>query len=121
MVKSVNPIGHRKHKGAIAELIAAQYLYERDCEVFRNISQSGPADLVAWHLPTGAKVLVDVKCKDSAHENRDGSYSLNIGKDQDVRRTGVHLLVVRGGSVLGFYRLRSGGGTELYDPISEEG
>jgi len=48
-----------KHLGARSELIAATWLLDRGYEVFRNVSQHGAADLVAWN---GTDTLfVDVK------------------------------------------------------------
>jgi Holliday junction resolvase-like predicted endonuclease len=48
-------------KGGIAELKAAAWLSERGYEVFRNVTQDGPADLVAWNTDTGEALFVDVK------------------------------------------------------------
>lgn len=50
-----------KHKGAVAELKVSAWLLNKGFEVFRNISQHGLADIVAWNPLTGERVLYDVK------------------------------------------------------------
>jgi Holliday junction resolvase len=53
-----------KHRGARTELAACIYLLGEGYEVFRNISASGSADLIAWK---GDEVLrIDVKSGKSA-------------------------------------------------------
>jgi Holliday junction resolvase-like predicted endonuclease len=58
------PIGHPimdpKHKGALAELQACAWLLRHGYEVFRNISQCGVADLIAWK-PGEPPILIDVR------------------------------------------------------------
>lgn len=49
-----------KHKGALAELLASAWLLKQGYEVFRNVSQCGVADMVAWR-PGGLPVLVEVR------------------------------------------------------------
>ena len=50
---------NNKHKGALAELRATTWLLERGYEVFRNVSQHGPIDIVA--IREGETLLLDVK------------------------------------------------------------
>jgi Holliday junction resolvase-like predicted endonuclease len=50
---------HSKHRGAHSELTACLWLLEQGYEVFRNISQHGIADVVAFR---GNEILkIDVK------------------------------------------------------------
>jgi hypothetical protein len=50
---------HSKHRGAHSELTACLWLLEQGYEVFRNISQHGIADVVAFR---GDEILkIDVK------------------------------------------------------------
>jgi len=51
---------HAKHKGALAELQACAWLLKQGYEVFRNISQHGAADLIAWR-PGELPILIDVR------------------------------------------------------------
>jgi hypothetical protein len=51
----------RKHKDARNELFVCQRLLENGYEVFRNISQHGPADLIAWNPDTSESLKIDVK------------------------------------------------------------
>jgi Holliday junction resolvase-like predicted endonuclease len=52
---------NKKHRGAAAELQAATWLLAQGYEVFRNVSQHGPADLMAWNPQTNECFPVDVK------------------------------------------------------------
>src|SRR5215831_6430735 len=49
-----------KHKGSLAELIACAWLLKTGYEVFRNVSQHGVADVVAWRRGE-APILIDVR------------------------------------------------------------
>jgi Holliday junction resolvase-like predicted endonuclease len=49
-----------KHKGALAELQACAWLLRHGYEVFRNISQCGVADMIAWK-PGETPTLIDVR------------------------------------------------------------
>ena len=51
---------HDKHKGSLAELQACAWLLKQGYEVFRNVSQCGVADLVAWQ-PGGFPIYVEVR------------------------------------------------------------
>ncbi len=62
-----------KHRGAHAELLATVWLLRQGYEVFRNISDSGLADLVAWKegsLP----ILLDVKSTAESFSKVRGHY-----------------------------------------------
>ena len=50
----------KKHKGALAEMQASAWLLLQGYEVFRNVSQSGPADLIAW-IPGEVPFPVEVR------------------------------------------------------------
>jgi len=54
------PNMHRKHIGALAEIIACEWLFREGYEVFRNISAVGLADYIAWK-PGQLPVPIDVK------------------------------------------------------------
>jgi hypothetical protein len=56
----IEDIQHR-HKGALGEMIAISFLLGAGYEVFRNISQHGPMDLVAYK--DGIMTPIDVKTK----------------------------------------------------------
>lgn len=49
-----------KHLGALSEIMACEWLLRQGYEVFRNISQHGLADYVAWK-PGELPILIDVK------------------------------------------------------------
>lgn len=49
-----------KHKGSLAELLACAWLLKQGYEVFRNVSQHGVADIIAWR-PEGSPILVEVR------------------------------------------------------------
>jgi Holliday junction resolvase-like predicted endonuclease len=49
-----------KHYGALAEIIACEWLIRQGYELFRNISSHGLADFVAWK-PGEAPIVIDVK------------------------------------------------------------
>ena len=49
-----------KHYGALAEIMACEWLIRQGYDLFRNISQHGLADFVAWRVGE-APVLIDVK------------------------------------------------------------
>lgn len=57
-IKRVNVV-ERKHLGSYAEMLAAAWLLERGYEVFRNVSDRGPIDLVV--VKDGQTTFVDVK------------------------------------------------------------
>lgn len=60
-----------KHLGALSELAATKWLLLKGYEIFRNISQHGLADIVAW-MPGQAPILIDVKTLSfSIRENGD--------------------------------------------------
>lgn len=50
----------KKHKGSLAELLACAWLLRQGYEVFRNVSQHGVADLIAWQ-PNTEPILVEVR------------------------------------------------------------
>ncbi len=51
----------QKHKGAVAELSAILWLLANGYEVFRNVSQHGPADVIA--IKDGKTLVLDIKTK----------------------------------------------------------
>jgi hypothetical protein len=69
----------RPHVGAVSEMLAAAYLLRRGYEVFRNVSSSGPIDLVAIHRVTGETRLFDVKTRRSTAGSKLTPEQLAIG------------------------------------------
>src|SRR4029077_15822139 len=51
---------HSKHKGGLGELQACAWLLKQGYEVFRNISQCGVSDLVAWK-PGSTPIQIEVR------------------------------------------------------------
>ena len=49
-----------KHYGALAEIMACEWLVRQGYELFRNMSSHGVADLIAWRLGE-TPILIDVK------------------------------------------------------------
>jgi hypothetical protein len=103
-------------KGAQGELIASAWLLGLGYEVFRNVSASGPADLIAWEQDTGVTHFIDVKtvAYDAIYERSNGSLCIPLGRKGhgDVLR----LLVVTG-RVIGFCR-GTENGVEFHWPLS---
>ena len=52
---------HSSRKGDRAELLACVFLIDQGYEVFRNVTCTGPADLIALNIETGECKLIDVK------------------------------------------------------------
>ena len=78
-----------KHKGCLGELMAACWLLELGYEVFRNVSPSGPVDVVA--MKDGEILLVDIK---SDHTNKEVPHRARLTAQQEA--LGVRKLVVSG-------------------------
>lgn len=80
--------GGHKHRGALSELRACVWLLEQGYEVFRNVSDCGPIDLMA--VKGTEAIRIDVKtCW--AYKRRDGGMSLNYPKPKTA---GVRALLV---------------------------
>lgn len=83
-----------KHLGSKNELIAICALWDMGYEVFRNQSQHGIADLIAWHLETGVMRKFDVKAS-NPYKNKSGTQIEYIPKQNaDQIRHGVEILCV---------------------------
>lgn len=83
-----------KHRGAMAEILAVAFLLSRGYEVFRNQSQHGIADLIAWKDGQQPK-LIDVKAVSlSYNAGRDRSYVSARKLTPDQIRCGVSALWV---------------------------
>jgi len=73
------------HTGAAGELLVCAYFLSHGLEVFRNVSPSGPTDIV---LQNGTKFLaVDVKSLRSPYTRTDGT--INLGNKCCLRDDGV--------------------------------
>ena len=92
------------HTGAAGELFACQYFLSHGLEVFRNVSASGPVDLMLYNKENGKSVAVDIKSIRSPYVRADGSYSL--GQKIILRDDGVWQLLYVHGEV--FVRLPDG-------------
>jgi hypothetical protein len=57
----------KKHKGAVTELQASAWLIANGYEVFRNVSQHGPIDLVA--IKEGEPIYLDAKTTPSGRRS----------------------------------------------------
>ena len=101
-----------KHKGAHSELIASAYFLSDGAEVFRNVSQHGPADLVVWYPETNETIFVDVKTA-RPFVKTDGSVSYNF--DKTAIKEGICVLVVNDREVVGFF-----GGASRASPLSSQ-
>lgn len=76
-----------KHKGAYAEMKACAWLLEKGYIPFRNQSQHGDIDIIAYKEETGELIKIDVKYK-----NKHTVYSPGVDiKDQYKR--GIHVLL----------------------------
>lgn len=78
----------QKHRGALAEIVACEWLIRHGYEVFRNMSSHGIADFVAWK-PGEAPLIIDVK---SVQKTRRGDYFPRPSKEQSA--AGVKMLHV---------------------------
>jgi len=101
-------------RGAAAELIACAWLIGLGYEVFRNVSASGPADMMVWDPETGEKHIIDVKSFTKVYRRLDGAPCVPMDRKKDPS---VHMLVVECGAVVGFWRKRDEGGAETYYPL----
>lgn len=64
----------KKHQGAFSEHMAICWLLNAGYEVFRNISQHGPVDLIARDPGSGDLTQIDVKTA-SVYLKQDGTLS----------------------------------------------
>jgi hypothetical protein len=90
----------KRHRGASSELLAVDFLWKHDFEVFRNQSQHGPIDLIAIKSSTETQerrvLFLDLKtCISSAERPL---YDVSLTPEQ--KALGVKLLwVSHNGSV----------------------
>lgn len=82
----------KKHLGAQSELLAANYLLDKGYDVFRNVSSSGPGDLIALDTRTGQIRIIDAK-SGTRYKSGACNPTVKILNDRQ-RRLGVELLVV---------------------------
>ena len=78
------------HTGAVGELAVCNYFLSEGLEVFRNVSQNGPADLTAWNTDTNALIKVDVKSFNSPYMRKDGTYT--VGAQPRLREDDVFIV-----------------------------
>ena len=78
---------HAKHKGSLAELLACAWLLKQGYEVFRNVSQHGVADLIAWR-ENGLPMFIEVRSANIRLVHDDKSCSVataRLSRHPDVR------------------------------------
>lgn len=80
---------HKKHKGSLSEHIACIWLLKQGYEVFRNISQAGIADILAFK--DDEIIKIDVK---TAMVNQKSGTVYCSGPSEDQKKQGVRLLMV---------------------------
>lgn len=80
-------------KGATAELKAQAWLLEQGYEVFRNVAQWGPADLVAFK--EGKFSRIDVKCLQRNGDLDDWCFRHNRYLTDEQLVDGVKVLFVK--------------------------
>ena len=108
----------RNDLGAHGELLASAWLLGQGIDVFRNVSPSGPVDLVARDRDTGETISVDVKAITfSDADMARGRRYLNITH----REPGIHYIVVVNGTVIGFCRhpIQPDRSDEIYWPFNQ--
>jgi hypothetical protein len=66
----------KAHTGACGELFVSQYFLEKGFEVLRNVSPTGPIDLVVYK--NGKLIAIDVKTTTTAYTRKDGSIMMNV-------------------------------------------
>jgi len=104
--------------GAQSELIAAAWLMAMGYEVFRNLSPSGPVDLIAWKPGEDIKHLIDVKTVNTPYVRSDGKETVPITHCINKTVNGVHCLVISQGQVFGFVKLTANReGSKIYWPL----
>lgn len=78
----------QKHRGAQTESMAHAYLLGEGWEVFRNVSDHGSADLVAWKPDESLFLPIDVKsgrsCGLKEKQEKEGVALLWIDADGNV-------------------------------------
>lgn len=79
--------------GAMCELIASAWLLKNGYEVFKNVSPTGKADLIA--LKNGNTILIDVT-KSNKYYHKDGkiSFSRNSIKEKKCNKLNIKVLYV---------------------------
>lgn len=88
-----------KHVGARSELKAAIWLSEQGYEVFRNISQHGPSDLIIYNPETNVFTPVDVKTG-STYTTKNGVIVKRGLRTEKQRAMGVRFLHVFPNNIL---------------------
>ena len=106
-----------KHRGAWSEIMAMSWLIEQGYEVFRNISATGFADLVAHNFNTGKTWLVDVKTC-TIYCNKDGTYYVTGSKlSAEQTSLGVRPLYVTHDGIVEWDRRLIAAAYEKMQPI----
>lgn len=103
--------------GAHNELLACAWLMRLGYQTFRNVSSSGPGDIVVWDPETDEKHVIDVK----THKPVPGKSCPSLPKSRSFPSVKVLYLVVIEGLVDGFYeQLPNRWGTRLHYPLLKQ-
>lgn len=89
-----NEIMNKKHTGTLSEIKACVWLIENGYEVFRNISQYGPIDLIA--IKDGEIIKIDVTTA-NLYKKADGGRTLCFAKEK--LKKGCHVMIVLGDEI----------------------
>lgn len=99
-LKDTSPKIEALKRGAAHELLACAWLLSKGYEVFRNVSVTGPVDLVA--IKGDEKLLIDVKTA-QRYVRLDGSVRYNFPKPSpDQIERGIKFLVAYEGAIMGY-------------------
>ena len=93
----MSTLQNRRIISAASELFVCADLLERGFQVFRNVADSGPGDLVVWSPDTAVKEVIDVKTVNSAYRKVDGTVT-NQYPEQN-KETKAWFVVVRYGNI----------------------
>ena len=89
-----------KRIGDVTELELCHHFLNEGYEVFRNLSSTGPVDIVTLDTETGEVVLYDSKTA-NPRRNKNGDDVVSIGGMNDLqRRLGVKLVTKYRGVLL---------------------
>lgn len=69
--------------GAVSELEMCAYYIREGYEVFRNVSASGPADIIVWKPETGEFHIIDIKSY--VNSTAPGNYITNEERKRDFK------------------------------------
>lgn len=86
----MKPRDDKAHIGARSELIACSWLMAQGYAVFRNVSPTGPVDIIALS-PSGRIIKIDVKTA-TAEEDRHKKATYRLKRKQEL--AGISMITV---------------------------